>query len=93
MCLICIDFKAGRLRIDEARENLNEMGEQLLDHKEEVEVMLFEAENTINSVLDEYETNLTGLPFGLYDNEDFRAYAAFDGDMEELYSRDSKRRI
>jgi hypothetical protein len=88
MCLICVDFKAGKLRIDEARNNLNEMGEQLLDHKEEVEEMLFEAENTINSVLDEYEANLTGLPFGLYDNEDFRAYAAFDGNMEELYSRD-----
>jgi len=93
MCLICIDFKAGKLRIDEARENLNEMGEQLLDHKEEVEIMLFEAENTINSVLDEYEENLTGLPFGLYDNEDFRAYAKFDGDMEEVYNRDSKRKI
>ena len=87
MCLICVDFKAGKLRIDEARKNLNEMGEQLLDHKEEVEVMLFEAENTINSVLDGYEANLTGLPFGLYDNEDFRAYAAFNGDLEELYSR------
>jgi len=87
MCLICIDFKAGKLRIDEARKNLNEMGEQLLDHKEEVEVMLFEAENMINDVLDVYEENLTGLPFGLYDNEDFRPYETFDGDMEEIYNR------
>jgi|10_taG_2_1085330.scaffolds.fasta_scaffold27985_3 hypothetical protein len=92
MCLICIEFRAGKLRLDEARENLNEMGEQLLDHKEEVEKMLFEAESAINSVLDDYEEGLTGLPFGLYDNEDFRAYAKFDGDMEEIYSRDSKRR-
>ena len=93
MCLICIDFKAGKLRLNEAKKNLNEMGEDLLDHKEEVEKMIFEAENTINGILDEWEEAFTGLPFGLYDNEDFRPYATFDGDMEKLYSRDSSRRI
>jgi|TARA_Y100000034_G_scaffold86834_1_gene104107 hypothetical protein len=83
MCLICTDFKAGKLRIDEARNNLNEMGEQLLDHKQEVEMMLFEAENMINSTLDEYEERLTGLPFGLYDNEDFRPWETLNDNLDK----------
>ena len=73
MCLICIEFKAGKLRIDEARRNLGEMGDQLLDHKNEVEEMILEAEDKINAELDEYEKRLVDL-FGPYDYEDFTIY-------------------
>ena len=74
MCLICTDFKAGKLRINEARRNLNEMGEQLLEHKEEVEKMILEAEDKINAELDAYERGLTGFFWGPYDYEDFTIY-------------------
>jgi len=77
MCLICTDFKTGKLRIDEARSNLNEMGEQLLDHKDEVEKMLLDAEDKINAELDNYERRLTGFLFGPYDYEDFTIYEDF----------------
>tara|TARA_Y100000296_G_C5019398_1_gene179084 strand:- start:39 stop:272 length:234 start_codon:yes stop_codon:yes gene_type:complete len=77
MCLICIEFKAGKLRIDEARRNLGEMGDQLLDHKNEVEEMILEAEDKINAELDEYEKRLVSL-FGPYDYEDFTIYEDLD---------------
>jgi len=73
MCLICVDFKAGKLYIDEARKNLNEMGEQLLDHKDEVEKMILDAEDKINAELDGYEKRLAEL-FAPYDYEDFTTY-------------------
>jgi|TARA_Y100000310_G_scaffold319290_1_gene374404 hypothetical protein len=77
MCLICVDFKAGKLRIDESRKNLNEMGEQLLDHKNEVEKMILDAEDKINAELDEYEKRLVEL-FSPYDYEDFTIYEDLD---------------
>jgi len=76
MCLICTEFQAGRLRIDEARKNLNEMGEQLLEHKVEVEKMLLDAEDEINAELDGYEKRLAEL-FSPYDYEDFTIYEDF----------------
>ena len=77
MCLICIDFKAGKLRIDEARRNLGEMGDQLLEHKNEVEEMILEAEDQINAELDGYQQRLVEL-FGPYDYEDFTIYEDLD---------------
>ena len=43
MCLICIEFKAGKLTVNEAFRNYDEMKETIEeDHKLEVDQMLFE---------------------------------------------------
>lgn len=47
MCLICIDFDRGALKLREARRALGEMRESLdLEHAKEVEKKLDEAEKS-----------------------------------------------
>lgn len=47
MCVICKKFKKSSISIDEAREELEEQMEYLSEeHIEEIEQMLFEAEDT-----------------------------------------------
>ena len=47
MCLICKKFKKGSISVEDAREDLEEQMEYLSEeHIEEIEQMLFEAEDT-----------------------------------------------
>lgn len=47
MCVICKKFKKGSISIEDAREDLEEQMEYLSEeHIEEIEEMLFEAEDT-----------------------------------------------
>lgn len=47
MCVICKKFKKGSISIEDAREELEEQMEYLSEeHIEEIEEMLFEAEDT-----------------------------------------------
>lgn len=51
MCSICRKFKKGSLTIDEAREELEEQAEYLSEeHMEEIEEMLFQAEDTYDYI-------------------------------------------
>lgn len=47
MCVICKKFKKGSISVEDAREELEEQMEYLSEeHIEEIEEMLFEAEDT-----------------------------------------------
>ena len=47
MCVICKKFKKGSISVEDAREELEEQKEYLSEeHIEEIEEMLFEAEDT-----------------------------------------------
>ena len=47
MCVICKKFKKGSISVEDAREDLEEQMEYLSEeHIEEIEEMLFEAEDT-----------------------------------------------
>jgi anaerobic ribonucleoside-triphosphate reductase len=51
MCSICRKFKKGSLTIDEAREELEEQADYLSEeHIEEIEEMLFIAEDTYDYI-------------------------------------------
>lgn len=51
MCQICKKFKKGSLTVNEAREELEEHSQFLNeDHIEEIEEMLFEAEDTYDYI-------------------------------------------
>jgi hypothetical protein len=51
MCQICRKFKKGSLTVDDAREELEEQAEYLSeDHVEEIEEMLFQAEDTYDYI-------------------------------------------
>ena len=51
MCQICKKFKKGSITINEAREELEEHAQFLNeDHIEEIEEMLFEAEDTYDYI-------------------------------------------
>lgn len=53
MCAICKKFKKGTIDVDEAREELEEQLEYLSeDHIEEIEHMLFQAEDTYDYMLE-----------------------------------------
>lgn len=51
MCQICRKFKKGSLTLEEAREELEEQSEYLSEeHVEEIEEMLFAAEDTYDYI-------------------------------------------
>lgn len=55
MCTICKRFKKGSIEIDEAKELLEESMEFLSEeHIEEVEEMLFEAEDTYDYMMERH---------------------------------------
>lgn len=57
MCVICKKFKRGVISVEEAREELEEQMEYLSeDHIEEMEHMLFEAEDTYDYMMENHRT-------------------------------------
>lgn len=53
MCSICRKFKKGTIDVEEAREELEEQIEYLSEeHVEEIEHMLFEAEDTYDYMME-----------------------------------------
>ena len=53
MCSICKKFKKGSISIQEAKEELDEQSEFLSEeHIEEIEHMLFEAEDTYDYIVE-----------------------------------------
>lgn len=45
MCLICSDLSKGRIKIKEARRNLQEMGDSLThEHRQEIQELITEIE-------------------------------------------------
>lgn len=71
MCQICRKFKKGSLTIDDAREELQEQSEYLTEeHIEEIEEMLFEAEDTYDYIR-ERKASLESLGNNYDDEEVF----------------------
>lgn len=73
MCTICKKFKKGTIDVEEAKDMLDEMVEYLSEeHIEEVEQMIFEAEDTFNYMNDRRldKLELDGLK-DEYDDEDY----------------------
>lgn len=67
MCSICKKFKKGSIDIEEAREELEEQMEYLSEeHIEEIEEMLFTAEDTYDYMM---EQNLSKVDLG--EEEDY----------------------
>ena len=59
MCSICKKFKKGSITTDEAREELEEQMEFLSEeHVEEIEQMLFEAEDTYIYMMERHREKL-----------------------------------
>ena len=55
MCIICVEFQSGKLRLDEARRNLREMAPSLgEEHSLVVEELLKEEEKEVEDVFDWY---------------------------------------
>ncbi len=78
MCVICKKFKKGSISTEEAREELEEQMEYLSeDHIEEIEQMLFEAEDTYIYMMERRREQL-----GLDDDEE-STYALEDDLHEE----------
>jgi CTP:phosphocholine cytidylyltransferase-like protein len=65
MCSICRKFKKGSLTVEEAREELEEQAEYLTEeHIEEIEELLFEAEDTYDYITERKKASLE------YDEDD-----------------------
>jgi len=65
MCVICKKFKKGSISVEDAREELEEQMEYLSEeHIEEIEEMLFEAEDTYVYMMERHRDQL-----GLDDEE------------------------
>lgn len=74
MCTICKKFKKGSIDVDEARELLEESMEFLSEeHIEEVEEMLFQAEDTYDYMMERHldKLELDGDRRGYEDDEDY----------------------
>lgn len=70
MCQICRKFKKGSLSVSEAREELEEQSEYLTEeHIEEIEEMLFEAEDTYDYIR-EHKNSLLSDEYSDDDYED-----------------------
>ena len=71
MCTICKKFKKGTIDADEARELLEEMMEYLSEeHIEEVEEIIFEAEDTYDYMMERHLDQLE-LNGEQYSDEDY----------------------
>ena len=69
MCLICVDFKNGGLTVNEARNNMVEMMDELTDdHLEEIEEMLLEAQEDAYWE-DENFCGIDSIPMGEEDED------------------------
>lgn len=84
MCVICRKFKKGTLSIEEARDELEEQMEYLSEeHIEEIEHILFEAEDTYQYML---ERKLARQELGEEDDypleEDLHEEEAWDDEDE-----------
>ena len=84
MCSICRKFKKGTLDIDEARDELEEQMEYLSEeHIEEIEHMLFQAEDTYQYMM---ERKISRQALGEDDDypleEDLHEEEAWDDDGE-----------
>jgi thioredoxin-related protein len=78
MCSICKKFKKGSITTDEARDELDEQLEFLSEeHVEEIEQMLFEAEDTYEYMMERRREQL-----GLEDED--REYAPEEDLYEEI---------
>jgi len=84
MCVICKKFKKGTITADEARDELEEQMEYLSEeHIEEIEHMIFEAEDTYDYMM---ERKLTKADFGEEDDypleEDLHEEEVWDDEDE-----------
>lgn len=83
MCSICKKFKKGSLSIEEAREELDEQIEYLSEeHIEDIEEMLFEAEDTYKFITEQKLSNLDE------DEDDYPLEE--DLQEEELWDKDDE---
>jgi len=74
MCTICKKFKKGTIDVDEARDSLEEMMEFLSEeHIEEIEEMLFQAEDTYDYMMERRldKLELDGGSDKQYDDDDY----------------------
>lgn len=87
MCQICKKFKKGSITINEAREELEEHAQFLNeDHIEEIEEMLFEAEDTYDYIKERKNAFIAeGLD---YDEGDGAVGETELPDFDENYSID-----
>jgi len=84
MCVICKKFKKGTITADEARDELEQQMEYLSEeHIEEIEHMIFEAEDTYDYMM---ERKLTKADFGEEDDypleEDLHEEEVWDDEDE-----------
>ena len=73
MCTICKKFKKGSIDVEEAKELLEESLEFLSEeHAEEVEQMIFEAEDTYDYMMERHldKLELDGIKMQ-YDDDDY----------------------
>ena len=72
MCTICRKFKKGSISVEEAREQLEEQLEFLNeDHVEDIELMLFEAEDTYEYITLRREERAEFEDEEFYEEDDF----------------------